>query len=369
MKIANNITVYLKTTDTCNLNCSHCFTSGSQGKKIYFSPEKTISFFQRLRKERPNIQSVRFLFHGGEPLIAPIESLREAYKGLKDIFPQTTFGLQTNLVFPLTNEKRQFIKDVLYDYGFGTSWDYDIRFGSNASDPSKKEELKLKQKKLWEENVKTLVSDGHYMTMIVCLTKNLIKNMEPIELINYAHELGFKHLLVERITSDGHAKLNSPIIPTNREQDLWLKKMFDQTIQYKTYEYIGNMFLSEVAEGFLNHKHVGNRCRECEQSLLTINASGSIAGCPNTATEKPWGHIDWEISENLNSPQRLDVIRCEKLERNPLCYKCNAFPYCNSDCHQLAWDENGTHCAAPISIWQEMIKNKDIETYKKLTLD
>jgi MoaA/NifB/PqqE/SkfB family radical SAM enzyme len=35
---------YLKTTETCQLNCKHCFTSGINGKKIYFDPFKTIDF-------------------------------------------------------------------------------------------------------------------------------------------------------------------------------------------------------------------------------------------------------------------------------------------------------------------------------------
>src|SRR5690606_16773712 len=119
-----------------------------------------------------------------------------------------------------------------------------------------------------------LVSDGHYLTMIVSITKKLIEEKAPIEIINYAHKLGFKHILFERITSDGNAKLNSEIMPSNKAQDEWLHKMFNQCIEHKTYEYIGNMLISELADAYVNHKHTANRCRICEQSLLTINADG-----------------------------------------------------------------------------------------------
>lgn len=369
MIISPHINVYLKTTETCNLNCKHCFTSGANGAKIYFNPDKVIDFFARLRKECGWVRSARFMFHGGEPMLAPVESLYKAYNGLKELFPEVRFGMQTNLVYKLTDEKRQFMKDVLFDDGFGTSWDYDIRFGSTAPNENVKARIADAQRKLWEENVKKLTfEDGHYLTMIVCITKQLIENMEPIEIMNYAISLGFKHILFERITSDGNAKLNSDIIPNNRQQDEWLHKMFNQCIEHKTYEKIGNMLMSEIAEAFVYKNHTANRCRSCEQSLLTMNATGTIAGCPNTAPSEFWGHIDWSIQENLASKRRLKAIACERFDRNPLCYECPAFQYCNSDCQQLAWDENETYCAAPKKVWKQMIKDNDVESYKKLII-
>lgn len=369
MRLASDIVVYLKTADTCNLNCSHCFTSGSAGAKVFFNPQKTINFFRALSQDAPQVKSVKFLFHGGEPLLAPVDDLYDFYNGVKDLFETTRFGMQTNLVFPLTEKIRGFMKHALYEDGFGTSWDYDIRFGSTVKSHQKKEAVKKKQISIWEENVETLArSDNHYMTMIVCITKSLINEKEPIEIINYAHGLGFKHILFERITTDGHAVENSEIIPSNREQDAWLYLMFKQSIEHKTYEYIGNMLLSEIMEGFLNMNHVGNRCRGCEEKLLTINASGTISGCPNTATDKPWGHIDWTIQKNLNSKLREKRISCERFDRNPICYGCEAFSYCNSDCYQLAWDEGESCCPAPKKIWTELIKNNDRETYKKLVI-
>ena len=340
------------------MNCKHCFTSGSQGARIYFNPDKIIHFFQELKKNCPWVKNVRFMFHGGEPLLAPTNDMRKVYEGLKDLFPRTTFGAQTNLVYPLTDEKRSFFKDVLFEDGFGTSWDYDIRFGSTGN--------KDKQIQMWEQNVRDLVADGHYLTMIVSITKKLIEEKSPIEIINYAHQLGFKHILFERITSDGNAKMNSEILPSNKSQDEWLHRMFNQCIEHKTYEYIGNMLLSELADAFVNHKHTANRCRVCEQSLLTINANGTIGGCPNTGPVDHWGHIDWPIMDSLKSEKRLKAIACESLERNPICYQCPAFEYCNSDCNKLPWD--GDYCAAPKLIWKQMMSDNDIDTYKKLII-
>ena len=37
-----DLMIYLKTTETCNLNCAHCFTSGVNGRKIYFNTDKLL---------------------------------------------------------------------------------------------------------------------------------------------------------------------------------------------------------------------------------------------------------------------------------------------------------------------------------------
>lgn len=354
MILSPSVTVYLKTTETCNLNCSHCFTSGSNGKKIYFRPKKVIDFFQRLREEAPWVKTIRYIFHGGEPLLAPVDSLYETYEGLKNIFPETTFGLQTNLVFPLTPEKKDFLNKVIKPYGFGTSWDYDIRFSSE------------RHLQLWEQNVRELLAEDHYMTLMVSITKKLIQEKGPGEVIEYATSLGFQNILFERITSDGNANENLEILPANADQDRWLHQMFQETIEKKYYDRIGNMLLGELAEAYLSHKHGGNRCRTCEQSLLTINADGSIGGCPNTAPKDFWGHIDLPIMESFKSQKRAKLISCEKFERNPLCYTCPAFEYCNSDCNKLRWE--GDYCAAPKLIWKEMMAKKDNTRYRNLLL-
>ena len=355
MIIGTDVQSYVKTTETCNLNCSHCFTSGSQGAKIYFNPERTADFFKRLARDCPWINSMRFMFHGGEPFLAPIKDLYRFYELTKDLFKNTSYTMQTNLVFNLTDEKREFLKDIVFDNGFGTSWDYDIRFANDA------------QERLWEKNVQTLArEDGHYMTMIVSMTSRLIADNNPMEVIEYARRLGFKHILFESITSDGNAENSRDIIPSNKAQDEWILRMYEQSLEHKLYEKIGNMFLNEMAQAYVNRSHVANRCRDCEQTLLTINADGSIAGCPNTAPKNSWGHIDMRVMDSLKSEKRMSTITCETI-RDPRCEKCPVNQICNGDCHQLGWE--GNICGAPKSLMLKMDKENKIEDYRKFLYD
>ena len=353
--LTRNVQVYLKTTETCNLDCKHCFTSGSNGAKVFFNPNKTLNFLHRLARDVPHLESLRIMFHGGEPMLAPLKDMREVHRYTQDLVKDVSYGMQTNLVYPLTDKRREFFKDVLYRDGWGSSWDYDIRFKTK------------KHLEMYEQNSRILnLEDGHMTTMIISITKGLIANMEPIQVMEYARDLGYKYILFERITSDGNAKKNSDIIPSNAEQDAYMKKMWDQCLEFKTYEWIGNMLMSEFAKALVNNQHTANRCRNCEQSLITINATGTISGCPNTAPIDYWGHIDHNIKDMLQSKKRLKTIACE-VQRDERCYTCPAFSVCNGDCHQLSWDDD--YCPAPKKIWTTALKEQDYDTYKKLILN
>ena len=65
-----HLSVYVKTTETCNLNCYHCFTSGTNGAKIYFDPVRTANWVNQLDRD-----TIFYEFHGGEPMLASVESM------------------------------------------------------------------------------------------------------------------------------------------------------------------------------------------------------------------------------------------------------------------------------------------------------
>ena len=97
-----HLLVYVKTTETCNLNCSHCFTSGSKGRKIYFDSVKTANWFNELDTSD---NQIHFEYHGGEPMLAPMKDLMGFYDITKKQWgDRCTHGITTNLVFKLKPE-------------------------------------------------------------------------------------------------------------------------------------------------------------------------------------------------------------------------------------------------------------------------
>lgn len=343
--------IYLKTTDTCQLNCDHCFTNGSRGAKGFFNPDQTIDFLKRLKTFQPTLKNGSISFHGGEPLLCPTEHMFSVWNECQSLWDNVWWSLQTNLTYKLTQDKVDVLSQICQK-SWGTSYDYKIRWTNKKSED------------LWRSNLKELTSAGHKITVIVSVTGDLIKNKEPIEIIDDMASLGVNFINFERVTANGNALINldKGIMPSNKDLDHWFAKMWDQSVQNKTYEYIDNMFFDSILSSMIYQTFSGCRCRQCEQKVLTINANGTIGGCPNSAVDNTFGHINDDIKSILSSEGRMCNIQTESL-RNSLCHSCDVYNLCNGDCHQLPWE--GSICAAPKTMMQAIKNNNDIELYKK----
>ena len=180
MKFSDNVSVYLKTTDTCQLNCTHCYTSGSDGRKVFFQPHKVINFLKKFKETYPEVKHVVFSFHGGEPMLAPVSEMFHIKEEIRKIFDSCEFRIQTNLVYELTDQKLEFLKSL---DAVGTSWDTDLRFSSEV------------QLSLWLNNALKLINEGIPMTMTTCLSKGTLEKYKPKDIIGWAASLGFKYIL------------------------------------------------------------------------------------------------------------------------------------------------------------------------------
>ena len=330
--------IYLKTTETCNLNCLHCFTNGTNGAKIYWDHIAVTDWLHRLYAEKPNIPHIHLEFHGGEPFLADLESMQHVYDNCINLWDHQSWGITSNLTFKLTQDKIDFIQGPLSGR-IGTSWDPDIRFANP------------KQYDLWRKNVDTLINLGVTVKLFISVTKGTIA-IEPIDLLEWVKDLGVKEMSLERLTMNGSAKDNAHIFPSNLEQDAWFLKMHQQSEQHSSRGWFTNEFLENVYSKFeTGSTGQGTFCRDCEEKLFTLNADGTISGCPNSAPEQHFGKISDDITELLVSPQRIYNITCER-SRDPRCYECDVFQHCNSDCHQLEWQEDV--CGAPKSLMQEL---------------
>ena len=337
--LGNDLMFYIKTTETCNLNCDHCFTNGKNGRKIYFHPESIADWCNRVKQYQPNA-TAHFEYHGGEPFLAPIEDMWKFYNLTQEYWPDASYGITTNLVHKLTPAKLEFIKKVLNNR-IGTSWDPNIRFENQ------------KQIDLFENNIKILLDRGCTIKLFVSLTRDCV-NIEPIKLLEYVKGLGVQEMDIERVTSNGLATKNLTVFPSNIEMQEWFLKMHEQMIEHDARHWFHNGFMENVYAKFeKGFTKAGTFCRDCEQKLFTINADGTIAGCPNSAPTDAWGHVMDDVANSLNAPKRCGII-AEELSRDPRCYDCPVYKYCGGDCHQLAWE--GDICPAPKLLMKKLAK-------------
>ena len=282
-------------------------------------------------------------------MLAPVSEMFHIKEEIRKIFDSCEFRIQTNLVYELTDQKLEFLKSL---DAVGTSWDTDLRFSSEV------------QLSLWLNNALKLINEGIPMTMTTCLSKGTLEKYKPKDIIGWAASLGFKYILFERISPTGNASINTHIIPKNEDLDNWFLDMYNQSVEEKFYDKIDNMFLSSIMSSFVTKNHQGCRTRSCEKNVITINADGTIGGCPDGAPSKSFGHINQEIAEIFNSDKRIENIACEMC-RNETCHTCPVFDVCNGDCYQLKWDDR---CAAPKKLMLQMKEENNIEVYKNFII-
>lgn len=328
-------TVYLKATETCNLNCAHCFTSGANGAKVYWDVQKTKDWITQLVEQSDQRYRINFILHGGEAMLAPLEQLIEVRDHVNSFGERTSVGIATNLTYVLTPERRDFLNSL---NGMATSWDPSIRFSND------------KQLMLWKKNLQTLIDDGMPIRLNVSLSKKVMDIPQEL-ILSWAKLLGVDELCFEPIVASGNA-VGSDIMPTNRQRDAWTLRLHEVVQEYDARQWFNIPNLEEIYAKFeKGDARSGTFCRNCEQSIFTVNATGTVGGCPNTASQEYYASIDEPVEQLLTSDARAERIVKEQ-SRKDWCYDCEVYRYCGSGCHQLAWDETG--CPSPKMLMKKL---------------
>lgn len=113
------MTLILKGTNGCNLNCSYC-SLGEKKIPENVHPDKLIAILDyvcrvvQFRKE--NMLNV--ILHGGEPTLVPAATYRKAFQYIEKHYPEisVSVSMQTN-AFYFSTEMLQFIKNYNIDIG------------------------------------------------------------------------------------------------------------------------------------------------------------------------------------------------------------------------------------------------------------
>ena len=304
--------IYLKPVEACNLACKHCYNGTPNSDRLAIN-EATVRFLASLVSESKDDENWLIL-HGGEPLMASPEQLR-AVTAIN--IPGVKKRITTNLAMELSAPRKETLLSMddirtSFDVGLG-------RFST------------LRHFLTWVRNVLWCRENNlNLSTLNVCLSAKLVAT-DPTKLLKMALQLGFKKISFENLCLTGRlAKHQGALVPSPREVDQWLLKLYNSLTAFKNIEIANFISLKAgICGDWKNYR--GKAC--CDQAF-TINADGTIGSCPNSARTSILGDISMSGAEIVSRKCSSCSTRLSHIQE---CLACSYFKQCRGGCREQDW--------------------------------
>ncbi len=343
--------IYVRVVQSCNLNCSHCFTNGNKDK---FSIAKLEDVEKYLRAIRVNVNPKKAVFyiHGGETFLAPLSYLHNVNELIREVFDETSITIvpQTNLLINVDDKFVQFIRDE-YSSEIGVSWDYKIRFQNDKPQLSEARFFK---------NLDKLIREDINVAISITVQKNLLE-LDPIKLIQQFN--GVKSIDFELLTIFDQTTLNLKV--SNILWSQYLKKIVDYYIENNTTWSLPQVDL--FTKSIFENKIFRCKCDCCNNRTFTLNPNGTVGLCPDTTYYKPVSNVDEITTDWPKFEQKaVEVIaQRQALKINKLCLGCEFYDICGGNCEDSLFTEGEDECPLSKSVIRYQFQNID-KFYNKL---
>lgn len=309
----------------CNLSCSYCYTSGLKKYVIKHrmrteTLKAVIDFFCH------DQDSIEFIWHGGEPLLAGLKFYREVVefqRKWKQQGKKIANFLQTNATL-ITPELTRFFSEN--DFLIGVSLDGPKEFHNQVRRYST-------GKGSYDDVMRgiDLLRQAGIFNGIICGIST-INHRFPKKILNFFIARNIKKLKFARIKSIGHCNDVSSLVVSPKQYsdfmiaifDLWLE-LDDPEIEIRDIQSVVNLILG------------GNR-RECIymgkcDQFVTVYSDGSIYGCdsfPKTDILHFGSILDDPVIIRSNSClQNFQELLKKRKEH---CRTCNWYFICKGGC-------------------------------------
>jgi len=320
--------IYLKPTNYCNVGCEHCFLSEdirADKDKMSLETVEKVAYFLKEATEKTAIKDVNILWHGGEPLLMPVDFYWKAGEILDRILPNHTESIQTSLI-PYKPEFKDLILQR-FDGFISSSVDFSNRKLKNSP---------FSYQELWLKKLEQARNDGIDMGVVCTPTKMDV--MLAKERMDWFLENDLYSLAFNRYNQFGvQFGQFMPDRPNNKEHAQFLIKIFDYLVGMLESEKENIPYIQTVnaAFGGVLYDLPGDRWgTKCQSSFMVIEPDGNLNTCPDKASFEPaFSNVESGFDGFSHSPLRRKWIRVQEVgHRNDYCHKCENHSWCKSGC-------------------------------------
>ena len=352
------LSVIVKPTHLCNLSCNYCYIDSNAEKGVMSNKTLENLIFKTVSTHK----SVSFIWHGGEPLLIPLDfyknakELQEKFflqttpaeiinkiaerkkggdkksKGLKRMYHPITNGFQSNGTL-ITDAVLDFCEEYDFDIGFSLDGPKEIndktRYFKNNESAFKKILRGIKKAK------KRKVGGG----AIVVVNKLNINHLTKIYEFAKKEDINLK---LNPLIKSGNACKNyedlgiSPREYGNAMVDLFDKWFYDSdNLRLDPFEELIGNILTENPWGC-------NYSTSCQNSFISVGPQGDVYPCGRFDGVKEFqiGNINENsMEEIINNAKRKQLQnRADNLK---VCQPCEYKKICNSGCMHNAYMSRG----------------------------
>ena len=361
------LTIIVKGTDSCNLNCNYCSLGKKENRKMV-SKEKLIEILDyscRVAKFR-NIFKVLFILHGGEPTIVDLEIYEEAIEIIEERYPdiEKEYSIQTN-AFNISEDYIRFFEK--YNITVGVSIDgskeiHDLERTNINGEPTY--EIVCK-------NIDRILERGIPVSCLMVLTSNALK--EDFEYLNFFAERNL-HLKINPLLNYGEVYEHPELSLKREEYARYIINMYEYILKNRIS--IGVSPIDKLLSAFINRTNIGE-CTfnpRCNKNFICIDHKGEIYPCGKYSDLKEYriGNIEDNKLDIFESEiiKKLVARRTDNKPSN--CLNCKYVRYCNASCNAEA-SIDGLINSAPLlcddyKLLFDYFSGKGLELYKDYLL-
>ncbi len=321
------LSVIIKGTNGCNLNCSYC----SVGKKVKVhiaGAQELLDMFRyacglcRYRKEK----RLTFILHGGEPTLLAAKDYRYAVDTVRQEYPdiQIRLLMQSN-GFHLDPEMLAFIQD--YDVGVGISLDgceevQDVQRRSASGEPTFAAVT---------ENIRRLSERGVHVSCLMVLTSNALD--KGYGYLKYFAENGI-HLKINPLLNYGEASEHPELSLESGQYASYLIGMYRYIVKQELDVEVSP--LDQILRGVLDGGNI-RACTfdvHCHQKFLCIDYKGDLYPCGKYADMHQYkiGSIKDTEYDILSSGVMRELAERRTTCLPQACVTCRYQKICHAGC-------------------------------------
>lgn len=329
------INTLIKPTHECNMRCRYCFAEKYGYENSLLGIDKLKKYIELLSKK---YNYINLVWHGGEPLLAPLDYYKEIYNYCKRFDSKFVYSLQTNGTL-LNQENIGFFKTNNTSIG--------LSFDGLTNNITRGHTQTILQ------NIKLLQSNDMYPGAILVVNQNNVKNL--IGEYEYFKSLDLA-MKINPMFNDGAAKENKFL---SLNPDEYIKSFID-FFKYWAFDTLCNINVStctELVNLIINERTGVCTSNSCLGKWLCFDSNGHLYPCDRLCLEEyDLGDITKmsSIDEAFENDKFIKLLRDSISRRQNCINECQYFKNCYGGCNANAIlnsiNKNNTSCYIQIGI-------------------